>query len=114
MQSAIAIICKRLKLFATQIESSHLNGTNFILRLFFDKNVFKYIPVATAMAFITWLYVTWFIYFRPFVFDNSLYSLFFLVATFFSWYNFYKAWKTDPGVLLSNRDQMSKVKTYLY
>ena len=81
----------------------------FVKRLFFDKNVFKYVPIATAVAFIMWLYVTWFIYFRQYVLDFSLYSLFFIISTSLSWYNFYKAWKTDPGVLLSNRDQMSKV-----
>lgn len=76
--------------------------------LFFDRLVFKYIPVATAMAFITWSYVTWLLYFMPFMGNFSLYTLSFALATVLSWYNFYKAWKTDPGVLISNRDQMNK------
>lgn len=80
-----------------------------ILRLFFDKNVTKYTPMATTLAFISWLYATWFIFFRPYVFDFSLYSLSFMVATTFSWYNFYKSYKTDPGVLATSRDQMNKV-----
>lgn len=77
--------------------------------LFFDRNVFKYIPVATAMSFIAWLYVTWAVYFRQYYSIFSLYMLVFLIATAFSWFNFYKSWTTDPGVLVSNRDQMSKV-----
>jgi palmitoyltransferase len=77
-------------------------------RFFFDKNVTKYTPMATTCAFISWLYLTWFIYFRPFVFDFSLYSFFFAFSTSLSWYNFYKCYKSDPGVLSSNRDQMNK------
>jgi palmitoyltransferase ZDHHC13/17 len=60
------------------------------------------------MAFITWLYITWLIYFRPHVSNSSFYLLLFLISTLLSWYNFYKAWKTDPGVLNSNHDQMTK------
>lgn len=78
-------------------------------RLFFDRYLNKYVPIATTFAFIFWLYVTWFIYFRPFVFDVSLYSAGFVLATYLSWYNLYKAWKTDPGILSANRDQMNKV-----
>lgn len=64
--------------------------------------------MATTLAFISWLYFTWFIYFRPFVFDFSWYSLLFITATTMSWYNFYKSYKADPGVLRTNRDQMNK------
>lgn len=77
--------------------------------LFFDRHVGKYIPIATTMAFIFWLYTTWFVYFRPLVFDLfSLYSMSFLMVTYLSWYNFYKAWKTNPGIISANRDQMNK------
>lgn len=61
--------------------------------------------MAITMSIISFLYATWFIYFRPYVFDFSFYSLSFVVATAFSWYNLYKAYKVDPGVLTANRDQ---------
>ncbi len=64
--------------------------------------------MATTIAFISILYFTWFVYFRPLVFDISWFSLFFIAATTMSWYNFYKSYKADPGVLRTNRDQMNK------
>lgn len=66
--------------------------------------------MAITIAFISFLYVTWFIYFRQYVFDFSLYSLFFTIATTLSWYNLYQSYKVDPGVVVSNRDQMANVK----
>ncbi len=69
----------------------------------------KYIPLATTCSFITWLYVTYIVYYSPYASDLSMYTLLFLVATLFSWYNLYKAWKSDPGVVTNNREQMSKV-----
>lgn len=47
-------------------------------------------------------------YFRPHVFGFTLYSLLFALATSLSWYNLYKAAKTDPGVLKQNQDQMNQ------
>ncbi len=76
--------------------------------MIFDKNVNKYVPIATTLAFITWLYITWFIYFRPHVFGFNMYSILFALATSFSWYNLYKAAKIDPGVLKQNQDQMNQ------
>jgi hypothetical protein len=64
--------------------------------------------MATTLALISWFYITWFIYFRSYVFGFSLYSLLFLLSTTFSWYNLYKACKEDPGVLKANQDQMNQ------
>lgn len=78
--------------------------------LFFDKYLSKYLPISTTFSIIFWLYTTWFIYLRPLVFDFSLYSLLFFLATYLSWFNFYKAWKTNPGILTNNkREEISKV-----
>ncbi len=112
MQLATDIICKLFKFQLTnRINEKYCLTYSFKnSSLFFDRLVFKYIPVATAMAFITWSYVTWLLYFMPFMGNFSLYTLSFALATVLSWYNFYKAWKTDPGVLISNRDQMNKVR----
>lgn len=69
--------------------------------------------MATTLAFISWLYITWIVYFRTFVFDiMTLYGISFIGVTALSWYNLYKSYKVDPGVLSTNRDQMNKVNFY--
>jgi hypothetical protein len=75
-------------------------------KLFFDRHVLRYIPVAGAVAVIFWLYVTWFIYFRPIVFYFSLPNLIFALSSLSTWYNFYKSFSSNPGYLQANRDQM--------
>ena len=79
--------------------------------LFFDKNVLDYVPFATTIAIIFWLYVTYFLNFAAIMFNLSLYNLFFIFSTGMSWYCLYKAYKTDPGVLSgNNHDQMNQVR----
>ena len=75
-------------------------------KVFFDRHLFKYIPVAAAVAVIFLLYVTWFVYFRPIVFHLSLMWITFTVLTIATWYNFYKSYHTNPGYLTANRDQI--------
>lgn len=77
-------------------------------RLFFDRNVLKYMPMAAATAVIVWLYVTWFVYFRPLVFDASIANITFVFLSLSTWYNFYKSYATNPGYLSANRDQMKQ------
>jgi palmitoyltransferase len=77
-------------------------------KLFFDRHILKYLPVAGAVAVIFWLYVTWFIYFRPLVFYLSWPNAVFVISSLSTWYNFYKAFSTNPGYLSANRDQMKK------
>lgn len=48
------------------------------------------------------------------VFSISFYGIFFLVSTSISWYCLYKAWKTNPGILSNNRDEINKVNMKLY
>ncbi len=85
-------------------------GVSYMFKLlFFDRDVLKYVPIATTMAFIFWSYVTYFIWFAPIVLGFDLFSLCFVFATVMSWYNLYKAYKTDPGVLSNNHEQMSQV-----
>jgi len=81
--------------------------------LFFDRDVLKYVPIATTMAFIFWSYVTYFIWFAPVILEFSLFYLGFLLATFMSWYSLYWAYKSDPGVLSNNHEQMSQVTNFI-
>ena len=96
--------------------SSKLVGYGFVClgsyafkRLFFDKHLNKHIPVAISVSLIALLYITWFVYFSPFVFHMSMYSALLLVATLFSWYNFYMVNGSDPGVLHSSADEKKVV-----
>lgn len=84
-----------------------LYGISYVFRiLFFDRWMTRYVPMAIAASFIAWLYITWFIYFRPLVFEYSFYMLSFLIVTVLSWYNFYKSYATDPGTLSANKDSI--------
>lgn len=86
-----------------------LYGISYLYQMiFFDKNVLKYIPIATTLSFIFWLYTTYILYFSKYVADLNLFTGFFIFSTSMSWYNLYKAYKSDPGVLTSNREQMSQ------
>ena len=77
--------------------------------LFFDRDVLKYVPIATTLSFIFWSYVTYFIWLVPIDFGLDILSLGFLFATAMSWHNLYRAYKSDPGVLSNNHEQMSQV-----
>lgn len=84
-------------------------GISFVWKsVFFDKDVLKYIPFATTLAIIFWLYVTYIIHLSAYVFRFDLFTMFFSFSTAMSWYNLYKAYKCDPGILSNNRDQMNK------
>lgn len=84
-------------------------GVSFAFKtLFFDKDVLKYVPIATTVAFIFWSYVTYIINFASIVFTLDLMSLTFVFVTIMSWYNLYKAYKSDPGVISNNHEQMSQ------
>ncbi|RNA14055.1 Palmitoyltransferase ZDHHC17, partial [Brachionus plicatilis] len=88
-----------------------LYGTTYVFRLIiFDRWTTRYVPMAVATALFFWLYTTWFIYFRPIVFDFSIYTLTFIMVTMLSWYNFYKSYATDPGILVQNKESMKTEK----
>lgn len=78
--------------------------------LFFDETMNHIMPVAVYLATKCWMYYTWFFYLQTYV-ESQMATLLFIVNTILLTYNFYKAWRTDPGYLKSNRED--KVKTIL-
>ncbi|KAL8558720.1 hypothetical protein ACOMHN_036387 [Nucella lapillus] len=79
-------------------------------RLFFDESMSHVMPVAVYLATKFWMYFTWFFYLMPHV-EGQGPTVAFIVNTMLLTYNFYKAWRTDPGFLKSNRED--KVKCIL-
>ncbi|KAK7479774.1 hypothetical protein BaRGS_00028954, partial [Batillaria attramentaria] len=81
--------------------------------LFFDESMNHIMPVAVYLATKFWMYFTWLYYLLPYALDipSSTANLLMTINTVFLCYNFYKAWRTDPGYLKSNRED--KVKTIL-
>ncbi|XP_070200273.1 palmitoyltransferase ZDHHC17-like isoform X2 [Littorina saxatilis] len=70
---------------------------------FFDENMSHIMPVAIYLATKFWMYFTWFFYVMPYI-DSQTKNILFTVNTLLLTYNFYKAWRTDPGFLKSNRE----------
>ncbi|XP_064635159.1 palmitoyltransferase ZDHHC17-like [Lineus longissimus] len=76
-------------------------------RMFFDQRYSVKMPVALYLATKFWMYFTWFAYCWPYV--NSLAIMIpFSLNTVFLMYNFWKAWKTDPGEVVSKPDERIK------
>ena len=66
---------------------------------------------AVYLATKFWMYVTWFVYFWPYVNTMDI-MLPFTVTSVMLMYNFLKVWRTDPGVIRSTRDQKVKVRQH--
>ena len=49
-----------------------------------------------------WFYITWIIYILPFV--SGLTTITFLAMSGVLWYNFLKAWRGDPGIVVATPD----------
>ena len=49
-----------------------------------------------------WFYITWIIYILPFV--SGLTTVTFLAMSGILWYNFLKAWRGDPGIVVATPD----------
>ncbi|XP_071100123.1 palmitoyltransferase ZDHHC17-like isoform X2 [Haliotis cracherodii] len=77
---------------------------------FFDENVTQLMPVSIYLATKFWMYYTWFAYLYPYV-GETWKTVAFICNTLLLTYNFWKAWRTDPGYLKSTREE--KIKTIL-
>ena len=65
-------------------------------------------PIAVYLATKFWMYYVWFAYAWPYV-NSAKIMIPFTVNSLLLMYNFYKAWKTDPGVITSTREERIKV-----
>ncbi|CAL1530419.1 unnamed protein product [Lymnaea stagnalis] len=84
---------------------------NMIFKAFFDENTSHMIPIAIYLATKFWMYFTWFFYLLPYLHESPSFHVIFALVTILLTYNFYKAWRTDPGYLKSNRED--KIRTIL-
>lgn len=59
--------------------------------------------VYSVYLFQFWLYVTWLLWITPVV--SFLLSFTFLSLSAVLCYNFYKSWKSDPGYIITTREE---------
>jgi len=77
--------------------------------IFADIKSQEFLPIAIAQASIFCLYSCYFYYFLPYVHVFSFSFIVLLITTYFSWTNYYRAIRTDPGFLPSNFEQKNRV-----
>ncbi|CAF3490537.1 unnamed protein product [Adineta steineri] len=80
--------------------------TSGYMRIFFDNQMDRYLPIAIAQASIFWLYVCYFYYFSASVHVISIHFVCIILLTYLSWSNYYLAIKRDPGFIVGNREQL--------
>ncbi|XP_059142261.1 palmitoyltransferase ZDHHC17-like [Physella acuta] len=84
---------------------------NIIFKAFFDESTSYRIPISIYLATKFWMYFTWIFYLLPYMPGSITFHMMFIIVSILLTYNFYKAWRTDPGYLKSNRED--KIKTIL-
>ncbi|XP_071035381.1 palmitoyltransferase ZDHHC17 [Parasteatoda tepidariorum] len=77
-------------------------------RLLFDDRILNVLPISVYLSTKFWMYITWFMWFHPYVGDIWR-TLGFMLCTMFLFYSFIKAWKSDPGIIQSTPEQRYKV-----
>ncbi|XP_003745812.1 palmitoyltransferase ZDHHC17 [Galendromus occidentalis] len=61
-----------------------------------------YVPVCTYLATKFWLYVTWFVELSQYV--QLEMQMLFLIFSIGLFYNFWRSWRADPGIIPKDRD----------
>lgn len=82
----------------------------FINAHFLDATTNVKVPVALYLATKFWMYFTWFFYFWPYVSSAEILTPFLINTVCLSFY-FWKAWKSDPGVIRGSVEE--KLQTIL-
>ncbi|CAF1041855.1 unnamed protein product [Rotaria sordida] len=83
--------------------------TRGYILIFFDENVNRDLPIAIAQASIFWLYACYLYYFLPYVHVISFNFVGLAIFTYFSWSNYYRAQKVDPGYITMNSEQQHRI-----
>ncbi|XP_013403183.1 palmitoyltransferase ZDHHC17 isoform X2 [Lingula anatina] len=80
-----------------------------VTSLFFDDRAWTIeAPVAVYLATKLWMHVTWFVYFWPYV-NRFTIQVMFSCNTLALTYYFWKAVRTDPGIIKSTREERIRV-----
>jgi len=76
-----------------------VNGTSMLT---FDDRLMNFLPLGIYFATKFWIYYTWFVYIQLFV--SPMTTVFFVLGGTGLWYSFWKAWRSDPGVIRTSQD----------
>ncbi|XP_033121376.1 palmitoyltransferase ZDHHC17-like [Anneissia japonica] len=80
----------------------------FVSGLFFDPRLMTILPLYIYLATKLYMYSSWFIFFWPYVSDWHI-QVPFVFNSIFLWYNFWKAWRSDPGVIKVSQEHRKAV-----
>lgn len=75
---------------------------------FFDDRLWVIMPLAWYLATKLWMYSTWIIYLHHYIEASLLQEVIFWTVSVLLTYNFYKAWKMDPGYIKADRTEKIK------
>ncbi|XP_064480715.1 palmitoyltransferase ZDHHC17-like [Ornithodoros turicata] len=78
--------------------------TAVVSRFLFDERLMDVLPMSVYLSTKFWMYVTWFTDLWPYVGDLWT-SVLFSLSTLPLFYYFFKAWKSDPGVIYANQQE---------
>lgn len=92
-----------------QVLSARLSvrGRSHHRQTMFDEHLMTLLPLSVYLATKLWFYVTWFAYFAdtmPF-----MTTVLFLASSSLLWYNFWKSWRGDPGIIRPTQEQRLRV-----
>ena len=76
-----------------------VNGTSMLT---FDDRLMNFLPLGIYFATKFWVYYTWFAYIQ--VFMSPLNTVLYVLAGTGLCYSFYKAWRSDPGIIRTSQE----------
>lgn len=76
-----------------------VNGTSMLT---FDDRLMNFLPLGIYLSTKIWIYYTWFAYVQIFV--SPITTIMYVLGGTGLWYNFIKAWRSDPGIVRSSQE----------
>jgi len=76
-----------------------VNGTSMLM---FDDRLMNFLPLGIYLSTKMWIYYTWFAYVQMFV--SPISTVLFVLGGTGLWYNFLKAWRSDPGTVRTSQE----------
>ena len=76
-----------------------VNGTSMLT---FDERLMNFLPLGIYFSTKAWVYYTWFMYIQMFV--SPVATIFFVLGGTALWYCFFKAWRSDPGIIRTSQE----------
>jgi len=76
-----------------------VNGVSILT---FDERLMNFLPLGIYLSTKAWIYYTWFAYVTLVV--SPLATIIFVLGSTGLWYNFLKAWRSDPGIVRTSQE----------